>query len=329
MNSLPPSLEPSSFVQACKVSRAAGALLALCNEARATYACNQDEHIAQDANTLLWRKKGDWLGYAVVLLRLSDLCRSLGKLGPALAYCDRARTIFHQEPAPEHRFHEAAATYGLGLLHQLLGAETLALEKYDEAVELFAQAKRHWLVAGQQPQARRCEVMQSWICKMIGYVEDIRAHGETCGSQAAWTISPWPGDGDSANLPPAYSEIDKVIPACEWRIGDRIFCLESPDSKGNRVSLDPNAEYFILEVPPLLPVALDARPGDCVLVRRSTAIDPDSTAVALNDEGTEWGPFERDSQGQIRFVAQPTRVIGAVGEVVGILKQLDRRPRDG
>jgi len=73
------------------------------------------------------QKPGTNVSQAMALIHLADVHRDMGKLGPALADCQKAYRIFQRQPSHYQRHNEAVAVYALGLVHQLLGSEMDAI----------------------------------------------------------------------------------------------------------------------------------------------------------------------------------------------------------
>lgn len=98
------------------------------------------EHCALDGMQAS-QEPGANVSQAVALIHLADVHRDMGKLGPALADCQKAYRFFQRQPSHYQRHNEAVAAYALGLAHQLLGSEMDALKWYRKSGQLFERVK--------------------------------------------------------------------------------------------------------------------------------------------------------------------------------------------
>ena len=326
MISLPSLLTPSSLLYRENLAPAAQALWEECQEICAEDRWARVEEIAQKARDLQ-RTERDWIGYAVILLRLGDLCRRVGKLGPAQEFCEQARDIFHRYQCVSEQCHnEAIAAYALGLVNQQLGSERKAQGCYEQALRLFKRAEKHWIAAGDTKLAKRCHQVSLWVKKLIEHVRYVRSHGKLISSSHSVCVCPWPiisqEDCQLADL-----EVGWYTPLPQARVGDRVFqaySIEYPT-----LTLKPGEEYCVVKAPEqglLLDVGLQR--GDYVLIEEGE--EAGAIAVTLDEQGEVlYGRFERLEDGSIRFIPsdpnKPPRIIGdpdelLTGVIIGSLK---------
>jgi len=265
MISLPSLLTPSSLLYRENLTPAAQALWEECQEICAEDRWARVEEIAQNARELQ-KTERDWIGHAVILLRLGDLCRKVGKLGPAQEFCEQARNIFHRyQFVSEQCYNEAIATYALGLVNQQLGSERKAQCCYEQALKLFERAEKHWLAVDHTKRAKRCHQVSLWIEKLIEHVRYVRSHGKLIASSHSVYICPWPIVSQE-DCQPADLEVGWYTPLPQARVGDRVFqaySIEYPT-----LTLKPGEEYCVVKAPEqglLLDVGLQR--GDYVLNR--------------------------------------------------------------
>lgn len=324
MFTLPSRLTPSELIQRDKLRPETQRLLSECDRIRRDRRYGQTEQAARDAEDL-WRKNNDRIGCAAGLLRLADVCREMGRLGPAQRYYKRSRGIFHQDAAPDQRFNEAMATYGLGLVNQFLGDEKEACDHYQQARELLEQAKEHFLIVRDRDQAEECDRILSWLEKLVEYVADIRFRGETTAFPHMVFMYSWPSGTAQAEGLPVELGIEKYIAAHDARIADADFKLH-PVSKV--VTLRPGEEYRVVKAPEQGLPDVGLQKGDFALIQQKE--DVDGIAVTLDEHGEVlFGQFERLKDGSIRVTPldpdKPPRIIGdsadlLTGDIVGILR---------
>lgn len=330
MISIPPESAPSLLLQLGKMKPAVRTLLESCRAARAGGDWSQAESSAETASNLCLQQN-DRFGYAVALLHLSDVYREVGRLGPALKHCERAYQIFHRQPARGQRLNEAAAAYGMGLLHLLLGSEVDALDWFQRAQELFETVQHHRAVAGDAAGFKRYGRVSNWIKNLSDGVAAFRARTVGLGARPylppAW-LPVLPLQRDEADYPVVELEITDYVAARELLIEGQPFCPYSVTG-GRKASLKlrAGAEHFTLKVPEDNWAGLPTGVGDYVLVCREDKKKP-GPGVAWAADNEEWalGEFKRDpATGEIRFVPLKPRVIGddaPHGSIIAILKPI-------
>lgn len=325
MINLPSLLTPSSLLYCKDLQPDAKALSEECQEICAEDCWAKVEQIAQEAEELQ-EAGGDWIGCAVVLLRLGDLCRKVGKLGPAQRFCEQARKIFHRyQFVPEQRYNEAIATYALGLVNQSLGNEREAQRCYEQALRLFERAKKHWQDVKNTKRAKCCEQVSLWIEKLIEHVRYVRSRGKLTASSHSVFICPWPIVSQKECLA-ADLEVGGYIPVSQARIGDHAFQVYSTEYP--TLTLKPGEGYCVVKVTERGMPDASLEKGDYALIQEGE--DAGGVAVTLDQRGEAlFGQFEHLEDGRVRFTPsdpnKPPRIIGAsedilTGAIVGKLK---------
>ncbi len=117
-------------------------------------------------------------GCAVVMICLADLYREYGKLGSALECSEEAERHFCCWDEIQHRHNHAVALYSMGLAHQLIGSRKDALDRYNEALEVFETARTQWILDRKEKWRRRCEMAMRWIETLRRGLSDARSRGE-------------------------------------------------------------------------------------------------------------------------------------------------------
>ncbi|MBC8255223.1 MAG: hypothetical protein H8E35_14510 [Ardenticatenia bacterium] len=325
MISLSSLLTPSLLLYCEDLKPDAKALSEECQEICAEDCWAKVEQIAQKAEDLQ-KAGGDWIGCAVTLLRLGDLCRKVGKLGPAQRFCEQARKIFHRyQFVPEQRYNEAVATYALGLVSQSLGDEREAQRFYEQALQLFERARKHWQAVGKTKRARCCEQVSLWIERLIEHVRYVRSRGKLTASSHSVFICPWPIVSQKECLA-ADLEVGWYIPVSQAHIGDHAFQVYSTEYP--TLTLKPGEGYCVVKVPERGMPDASLEKGDYALIQEGE--DAEGIAVTLDEHGEVlFGRFERLEDGSIRFTPsdpnKPPRIIGdpdelLTGVIVGSLK---------
>nr|MBC8492562.1 hypothetical protein [Chloroflexota bacterium] len=317
MFTLPPNLTPSQLIRRDKLRPEAQRLFSECDRIRREWRCGQIEQAARDAQDL-WRKSNDRIGCAAGLLRLADVCREMGRLGPAQRYGKRARDMFHQDAAPSQRFNEAMAAYALGLTHQFLGDEKEACDHYQLARGLLEQAKEHFHITHDNEQAKECERISSWLEKLIKYVADIRFCGATTAFPSVILVCSRPSGTSKPECLPVELRIEECLPvelrieeyllAQEARIADTDFRLH-PVNK--TVTLKPGEEYCVVKVPEQGMPDAGLEKGDYALIQGGE--DAEGIGVTLAEDEVLFGRFERRKDGSFNFIpsdlSKPPRII--------------------
>lgn len=178
MARLPPLRIPSSLLYDKGITPRVEDLKRECSRIHVKSRCRELRSLAQEAHEL--EAQGDSIGCAILLVHLGDRCLEIGRLGPAREYYTQARRLFHQkEFKAEHSHNEAVAIYGLGLIDQFLGNEKEALNQYDQAMTMFAQAQNHWRHVGSVNLDWECEQALTLIKKLREFLTQVMADGGT------------------------------------------------------------------------------------------------------------------------------------------------------
>jgi tetratricopeptide (TPR) repeat protein len=264
---------------------------------------------------------------AVALIHLADVHREMGRLGPALADCERAHPIFQRRSSHYQCHNVAVASYALGLVHQLLGSEMGALKWYREAGQLFERAREHWATVNALAQVEICTRAQRWTEALSEYLTAARTRVSVNLSNCIWvpvTLS----EGDGPAFAVAELEIDEYTVKCRLRVDGELFRTQPVAEEERPISLVHGTEYYALEIPDAVCESLGASEGDYALIRREKRANQEGPGVLETVSGPEFGNFERDDEGNVNFVCSSARVIGdedigedlQVGYVTALLK---------
>jgi SOS-response transcriptional repressor LexA len=147
--------------------------------------CQRLDHVTDLRLLDSWRQAAEDLlsgghdnGCAVVKVCLADLYRECGEFGSALSCSEEAaRTICHWSRI-HHRHNHAVALYSMGLAHHFMGSGQDALDRYDEALEVFETAKGQWILDGEEGWLARCEVAMRWVETLRTRLAQSRFRGE-------------------------------------------------------------------------------------------------------------------------------------------------------
>ena len=322
MLTLPDNLTPSLLIPRDKLSLEASRLFNECNRIRLERLCGQTEQVERDLEDLR-RTNSDQIGYATALLRLADVCREMGKLGPAQRHCRSARDVFSQSGIAAQRFSESMATYALGLVHQFLGDEKEACDHFQQARELLRQVRGHFRIIGDVTRADECDRISSWIGKLVEYVTDVRLRGETTAFPCAVLVCSWPSTADQAEYLPVELKIEKYVAAHGAHIAGDSFGLHAINDS---VALEPSKEYRVVKAPEQGMPDAGLEKGDYALIQGGTE-DAEGIGVTLAEDEVLFGRFERHEDGSISFIpsdlSKPPRIIPddlMTGIIVGKLK---------
>ena len=324
---LPPKLTPSELLSRDGLPPFLDDLLrdcrVLCTEGRLL----QAERRALDGVEAS-RESGAQAAYGVALMHLGDVHREMGRLGPALADCQKAHRIFQRQVSRYQRHNEAVAAYALGLVHQLLGNDIDALRWYQQSGDLFERVRDDWVAVNALEQVEIGARTLRWMETLIKYLTDSRARaaeGLVAGIRVPIILS----GGDEGGFAIADLEIEQYVIGRRLRIGGETFRVQ-PVKGRQRVALLPGMEYYAREIPGPECGFVGANEGDYALVVQATGVDGEGPAVLETLGGPEFGTFERDANGNVIFArpgASPI-VIGSgdigedlrVGYITALLK---------
>jgi tetratricopeptide (TPR) repeat protein len=256
--------------------------------------------------------------YAVALIHLADLNRQVGKLGPALAECQRAYRIFQHHVSRYQRHNEAVAAYALGLVYQLLGSDMDALRLYRESDQLFERVKEDWAAVNALTQVEACTRVQRWIGTLRGYLTTAQNRANTnhlTGIRVPIILS----DSEEIRFAVAELDIDEYVVARRLTVNGESFRMQNLTGT-RRISMATGVEYYALEIPAEAHETLGASEGDYALVRREKSPNQVGPGVLEMAGEPEFGSFQRDDEGNVHFVRSDATVIGEedIGEDVGV-----------
>lgn len=306
---LPPKLTPSELLSRDGLSPLIEELLRDCRALRTEGRLLQAERCALDAVEVS-RESGAQAAHGAALIHLGDVHREMGRLGPALADCQKAHRIFQRQASHYQRHNEAVAAYALGLVHQLLGNDIDALRWYQQSGNLFALVKDDWAAFNALEQVEIGARTVRWMETLIKYLTELRARaadGPIAGIRVPIILSGADGGGFAI----ADLEIDQYVLGRRLRIGGKTFRAQSVKGR-QRVTLLPGVEYYAREIPEPQRAFVGAGEGDYALVVQATSADKEGPAVLETLGGPEFGRFERDANGNVIF-ARP----GAAPIVIG------------
>jgi tetratricopeptide (TPR) repeat protein len=233
---------------------------------------------------------------AAALMLLSDIERQRGRLEPALSYARKAHEILQRQAGQNQRHNEAAASYGLGLLHHLRHDYLEAIKWYQNATELFQTAKRYWATKRSQQQVRICVWVSKWIDALRN--DAIQRKGFE-GFQTVFLVpaafQPHAQNGSPLRVGRLGLDQDRL--SDRLIIGDQEFCLpvDPVTHQRREVTIHQREAYCILQVPAQAYGHVKAQKGDCLLAER---IDQDPTGreyyVVEKGDKVVFAKFQRD-----------------------------------
>jgi len=278
MINLPPKLTPSELLCCEELATFIDELLQSSRSLRREGRLPEAERCALDVIEAS-QEPGTNVSQAVALIHLADVHREMGKLGPALADCQKARPMFQRQSSHCQRHNEAVTVYALGLAHQLLGSEMDALRWYREADQLFEGVSR----------TDANLAARIWVPIVLS-------------------------EGEEPGFAVAELEIDRYTVGRQLTVNGDSF--RTQPLKGNRrVSLAPGIECYALRIPDEARGLLGANEGDYALVVREKKVRQEGPGVLETLGGPEFGNFERDDAGKINFIRPDATVIG--GDDIG------------
>ena len=327
MINLPPQLTPSELLCCEDLPPFIDELLQGSRSLRREGRFPEAERCALDAIEAS-QEPGTNISQAVALIHLADVHREMGKLGPALADCQKAYRFFQRQPSHYQRHNEAVAAYALGLAHQLLGSEMNALKWYQESGELFERVKDDWTTVNALAQVETCTRVRRWMETLSEYLTAVRTRTDTSLATGIW-VPIVLSEGEEPGFAMAELEIDRYIVGRRLTVNGESFRVQ-PLKGTRRISLVPSVEYYALEIPDEAREPLGASEGDYALVERVKGPDQVGPGVLETLGGPEFGNFERDSEGNINFIRPDAAVIGGkdigkdlqVGYITALLKPM-------
>ena len=312
MINLPSKLTPSELLYCEELPTFIDELLQSSRSRRREGRLSEAERCALDVVEVS-QEPGTIVSQAVALIHLADVHREMGKLGPALANCQKARPIFQRQPSRDQRHNEAVAAYALGLAHQLLGSEVDALRWYREAGQLFERAREDWATVNDLAQVETCTRVKHWVETLSKYLTAVRTRPGVSLSNRIWvpiTLS----ESKEPGFAMAELEIDKYTIERRLTVNGKSFRVQP--LKGNRrISLAAGVECYGLEIPDAARASWGASKGDYALVVRGKDADREGPGVLETLSGPEFGNFARGADGKINFIRTDAKVIG--GEDIG------------
>jgi tetratricopeptide (TPR) repeat protein len=259
------------------------------------------------------QEPGTNISQAVALIHLADVHREMGKLGPALADCQKAYRFFQRQPSHYQRHNEAVAAYALGLAHQLLGSEMNALKWYQESDELFERVKDDWTTVNALAQVETCTRVRRWMETLSEYLTAVRTRTDTSLATGIW-VPIVLSEGEEPGFAIAELEVDRYIVGRRLTVNGESFRVQ-PLKGTRRISLVPSVEYYALEIPDEARKPLGASEGDYALVGRGKNADKEGPGGLETLGGPEFGKFTRDAEGTINLIRSDATGIG--GEDIG------------
>jgi len=263
---------------------------------------------------------------AMAWIHLADVSREMGKLGPALAACQKAHPVFQRHSSRCQRHNEAVTAYALGLAHQLLGNEMDALRWYQKSSQLFERVKEDWAAVNALTQIEICTRVQRWTETLSAYLTAVRTRADGYLTTRIWV--PIIPSAAGTKFAIAELEIERYTIGDELEVNGKPFRVQS--LKGaEQVSLKLGAEYDALEIPDnACELWEDVGGDDYALVVWGEDADREGFGVLRTLAGPTFGKFERDQDGKINFVRTDATVIGGadigkdlqVGYVTALLK---------
>jgi hypothetical protein len=325
-----PQLTPSELLRYSDLAPFINELLQRSRSQRQEGFLSKAERFALDALSDS-REAGDHVSQGAALVCLADVHREMGKLGTALGDCQRAHRIFQRQPSRYQRHNEAIAAYALGLVLHLLGNDVDALKWYRTACKQFEKARRDWAAVNDLNRVEACDYVLCWLKTLIKHLIAAQA-GTDVNLFTRFRVPVVRSDDDMGRFTIVEMKIDRYRFDPHVMINDDVFHLVSI-GEDRPVSLSPGIRCYVLQVPVEACAFLGASEGDYALVAWGRDADEEGPAVLEALSGPEFGNFERDDEGNIRFVSfKEAIVIGrdditgdlGVGYIIALLKQEHR-----
>jgi tetratricopeptide (TPR) repeat protein len=273
------------------------------------------------------REATDHVSQGAALICLADVHREMGKLGPALADCQRAHRIFQRQASRYQRHNEAIAAYALGLVHHMIGNDVDALKWYRAARKQFEKARREWAAIDALNRVEACDYVLCWLEMLIRHLIAGQA-GVQVSLPARFQVPAIRSIDDEARFAIVEMKIDKYRFDHHATINGDPFRLR-PIKEDQPISLGPEIKCYALKVPVEAHEFLEASDGDYALIAWGRDADREGPGVLEALSGPEFGSFERDDEGNIKFVSfKEAIVIGSkdltddfeVGYIIALLK---------
>lgn len=274
------------------------------------------------------REAADHVSQGAALICLADVHREMGRLGPALSDCQKAHRIFQRQPSRYQRHNEAIAAYAFGLVHHLLGNDVDALKWYRAARKQFEKAQREWAAVNALNRVEACDYVLCWLKMLIRHLIAAQA-GLEVNPSTRFRVPAVRSSDDEARFAIVEMEIDRYRFDRHATINGDLFRLQ-PIKEDQPVSLRPGTRCYALKIPVEAYEYLAASEGDYALIAWGKDADREGPAVLEALSGPEFGSFERDDEGNIRFVSfKEAVVIGSeditddfgVGYIIASLKR--------
>jgi tetratricopeptide (TPR) repeat protein len=322
---LPPELTPSALLCLDDLPGYVDDLLRSSRSLWLQGKCSEAERDAVDALESS-QEPGAQVNRAAALIHLSDVHRSMGKLGAAIGDARKAHRLFATQPSRYQRHNEAVAAYATGLAHQSIGNRSDAIRWYHKAHDLLEKVRIDWVAISDSSNLARCRHAQQWIRALIRALTSVQPHAQADCAANLWV--PVVLSDDASGFALAQLEVKRYIVADTLRLEGKSFRIELPQGQ-SQPSLRADAEYYALEVPSHALDMLGAAKGDYALIVRRQRARDEGVGVVETLSGAEFGRFKRDKSGKIGFVRHDATIIGRedfgdemqLGYVAALLKQ--------
>lgn len=247
----------------------------------------------------------------LLLLRLSDIARRKGKLGPALDYSQKAENLATTLVPVAQRHNYAVALYSLGLLFHSLGSEVETLRQYNSAEGAFVAARQQWQQTTPPTQLATeclsyCDTAIPFIRELRKYVERSHRFESTSAVLCSVLVGAWPPRsglcGSDEPLVDVYVQALSV--KMRLRCGGDTYILEKLGGDGApEPVIEPTKEYYLVKIPKDLAESVWFQGADYAMVCREPA--DGEFGITREIQGTDmlWGSFTRDVGGKFRFRA--------------------------
>ncbi len=306
--------KPSSLLWTKDLSRVAKTLLAQCEDGTFLRQPGAIDLLWQRAQSL--DGQGESEAAALVSIRLAELFRQCGRLGPALKCVEQAKGTLSKWPHKAQKQNHAVALYACGLVHQFLGSYREACANYDEALTVFREAKAQRRSLGAPPQLEeKCATAEDVIEELSNYVARAGTCGDAGAIQFCSLMSYWLAE---------RSPLEDVQPTVSVRLkslavdmalqhGHQSYRLALLKGTSAGFVPQPNREYGVVQVPDEIAQAPDKakaprelQDAKYVLVEEGIQTSRFGVgAVRAKDDGLLWGEFVRDPRtGRILLVAR-------------------------
>jgi tetratricopeptide (TPR) repeat protein len=255
--------------------------------------------------------------YAIALIHLADLYRTVGRLGPALEYGEDAQQTLKNMPGSSHYHNRAVSDYALGLTHHALGNGDQALHWYEHAKDLFDRAVPYWGRQGDQDAQDQNEDVKTWIDALIDSIvnQEERLTDNPFFNLTWFPVFPREVEGKKTYKMARFLVSNRQMDSKVVCINDQPYEVKSTDgSRRYSPMLDFDEPYVVIEIDREDQGEIEgSEPGDMALLRMES--------MDYRPGGENFtGKFTRDEDDNVQLLGARKRVIG---NMIAILRPME------